>query len=1401
MLISALPFCTTHAKEWLDVTDFYIVNPWFDGSTQGWTNSITGYQNAGYQGAYYANGDVWIGGFAEAWIPSPSTLGNGSFSQKTTLPAGRYRLNADAIATKQSSNNWWGGEGSSNVSGVSLFALMNGTTRSYKTITTEDGKPQHFSLQFNVATNSVVEFGININNTTANWVASDNYTLEVYTDYVALIGLNIDHEELQMELGESQQLNAVYVPTDATYQGVTWESADETVARVDANGKVTAVGKGTTEIIATSKSGSITASCTVTVSFTTPTTDALVINEIQVSNLDMFMDPSYNFGGWIELYNQTDKAATLNGLYVSDDADNLKKYQLTYLNGSIPAHGYKNLWFDHHGPWNFGEMAQVSFKLNYEGGTIIISDGESIIAQQDYPAAVSRTSYARTEDGGEIWALSADPTPEKTNSGMAFATEQLAEPVINGAAGFFNGAKNITVEIPEGCTLRYTSDGSTPTLTNGETSTNGKLEITSSKAYRFRLFKDGYLPSDPVTHSYLINNKGYKLPVISIATDRNNIYGSELGLFSSGSQTKGRAGNGQDQKCNWNMDWDKPVNFEFFDVDEDGNHVQVLSQEVDMAMCGGWSRAYTPHAFKLKANKLYQGRNFYEYQFFENKPYLKHKTLQIRNGGNDNGARLKDPALQQIVTTSGLYVDGQSWKPVSVYINGSFYAVLNMREPNNKHFAYANYGIDTDLMDQFEMSPDSAYVQMEGTSDAFDQLVDLSFNASDDAVYDEICQLVDIDEYINYMAVELYLCNWDWPQNNVKGFRDREGGKFHFVLFDLDGSFNMNNPFSTFSYKEYYTFDAIRGVDAYGNNIAYRRKYNENIKFVTLFKNLTTNERFRKHFVDAFCIIGASVFEPTRSQKIITEMEKIMTTNGVSASGTASSLRSSLSTSRQTTMVNALKNDGMDFGVGGKTAQSVNITSNVEGAGLTLNGLPVPTGKISGPMYSPITITALAPAGYEFKGWKPSADEIPGRQVKLIEKGASWKYYDAGSLDGKNWTATDYQENWSSGAAPLGYDYADPNQYPNKPRVTTETRGNKPTYYFRKDITLTSEPTDKDEFTLNYTLDDGMVLYVNGKEIARDNMPSGTISYNSFASTYANDNPNSNTLQIPASAFVKGKNVIAVEIHNNNSSSTDAFWDAELSQLTYSSTDDIFVSTDPSYTFPTKGAVKLTAWYEKVEDKTCPVKINEVSAGNTMYVNDYFKKDDWVELYNTSDEAIDVDGWYISDNLSKPEKYEITSADGQQTVIPAKGHLVVWASKRDAIGEMTHLSFKLGNEDGECVLLTSADHNYTDTLTYVAHSGQESVGLYPDGTNNVLYFTRPTIGHANYLTTYDEYLYTKQPAVYDPDSTEINGITTTVSNGNGTTEYYSLDGLRVNKPSSYGITIVRMPDGKVIKRR
>ena len=234
-------------------------------------------------------------------------------------------------------------------------------------------------------------------------------------------------------------------------------------------------------------------------------------------------------------------------------------------------------------------------------------------------------------------------------------------PIINKDSQLFTSSFIARVTIPDGATLKYTTDGTTPSATNGQVSTTGRFTVNTTTTYRFRLFQDGMLPSEVITRSYIYKDKEFKLPVISVVTDPVNLYDDSLGVYVKG--VNGRPGNGQSTPCNWNMEWDRPVNFEY--ITPDGK--MAFNQEVDFAMCGGWSRAWLPHSFKLKAAKVYEGRNSLNYQFFAGKPYLKHKTLQIRNGGNDNNCRIQDAALQTIISTSGIDIDGQSYLPTDAF--------------------------------------------------------------------------------------------------------------------------------------------------------------------------------------------------------------------------------------------------------------------------------------------------------------------------------------------------------------------------------------------------------------------------------------------------------------------------------------------------------------------------------------------------------------------------------------------------------------------------------------------------------------------------------------------------------------------------------------------------------------
>jgi hypothetical protein len=168
-----------------------------------------------------------------------------------------------------------------------------------------------------------------------------------------------------------------------------------------------------------------------------------------------------------------------------------------------------------------------------------------------------------------------------------------------------------------------------------------------------------------------------------------------------------------------------------------------------------------------------------------------------------------------------------------------------------------------------------------------------------------------------------------------------------------------------------------------------------------------------------------------------------------------------------------------------------------------------------------------------------SADQI------LIGAGSAWKYNDSGASLGTAWRARAYNDaGWLSGLAQLGYGDGDEATVLSYGSSTTNRRI---TYYFRRSFTVSS-PAALSALTVRYVRDDGAVIYLNGVEVVRSNMPTGTIGYTTRATTAINGGGESAWQEAPLdpALLVAGTNVIAVEIHQQSPSSTDVSFDLEL---------------------------------------------------------------------------------------------------------------------------------------------------------------------------------------------------------------------------------------------------------------
>lgn len=161
-----------------DITEYVMSNTDFTaGNKDGWeTNYVSGNQanNIGYQdNNTYQSANGFCNKFIEAWRSGNNKIGDGYLRQTVSnMPEGKYVLECDAIATNQ-------GNSSATTTGALLYINADGIDFT-TSISTNGSAVQHFSTQFLFSGSGDVIFGLKTQNTTANWIAADNFKVTFY---------------------------------------------------------------------------------------------------------------------------------------------------------------------------------------------------------------------------------------------------------------------------------------------------------------------------------------------------------------------------------------------------------------------------------------------------------------------------------------------------------------------------------------------------------------------------------------------------------------------------------------------------------------------------------------------------------------------------------------------------------------------------------------------------------------------------------------------------------------------------------------------------------------------------------------------------------------------------------------------------------------------------------------------------------------------------------------------------------------------------------------------------------------------------------------------------------------------------------------------------------------------
>ena len=593
---------------------------------------------------------------------------------------------------------------------------------------------------------------------------------------------------------------------------------------------------------------------------------------------------------WIELFNSGKDEADISGWGLSDKEDSPFKY--VFPSGThIPSDGKLIVFCDSDAAANNNSIAP--FGLSASGETLILTDLSGQTVQTlNVEALASDKSYGQYPDGsGQYYELSCTPAE---NNRAPEGSAAVHKPVFSHESGFYDSNFTLTLTADEGCDIYYTTDGSDPVYgsekytkplsiqdmsdTRNRLSARTDIVPDGAEAPRDNVDKAAIIravavdgqgrASEYVTKTFFVGktNSGYykNMKVVSLVTDPANLFDENKGIYCLG-RVYEQNRNGEDRNA-WSVpanytqsgrEWERPAIFTMFD-----NGEKVIDQNVGIRIKGAFSRCLAQKSFNVYTRKDY-GASEFDYDFFSGKAVKakngkaikKFNGVVLRNGGNDNtGAFFRDSINQSLVSDKTFA--HQATSECILFLDGEFWGIYQIMEKINTTFISDHYGVKKSDVAMIENG-----ALEEGSDKDIRDWRDLCNAMANNGIsYDEFCQKMDIQSFMEYFAAQIYWANADWPQNNFSAWRSNAidesnpyaDGKWRMILFDTESGQGL-----------YGTEDKSFSADCY------RRIRENNSQLARVFNSLMNNEQFRLKFARTMMDLANKNFTTERTNRII----------------------------------------------------------------------------------------------------------------------------------------------------------------------------------------------------------------------------------------------------------------------------------------------------------------------------------------------------------------------------------------------------------------------------------------------------------------------------------------------------------------------------------------------------
>ena len=540
-------------------------------------------------------------------------------------------------------------------------------------------------------------------------------------------------------------------------------------------------------------------------------TSGVYISEILSSSDRVLPMAGESACDWVEIYNSSENVVDLSGWGLSDNIGWPGKWRFPEGVSIWPGECKIILLDKSTNPGKDASRLHASFAISRAGGEMMtLSDRNGNILDRIYvPSIPTDVSYGRTWGEGGFFYYDV-PTPGTVNAGGFEG--YVRNPSFLTESGLYSGEIYVEIDAPYGATVRYTTDGSVPTVDNG-TVYEGPILVETTTVLRARAFEPGLRPSETATASYIMNTY-HALRVVSLTVDPYDLWDENTGMLSDGPDAVKEVGK-LPFKHTVYREYGKiarPGYVEVFEQgvqDENGNHPAVISQGVKVALQGDYSLDMPQKSFKLRAQAS-GGNKYFEYPLFPHRTYTSYKSFTLRNSGNDSvWTRLNDCFQTTLVdrylnpsgTQEGIVdILTLDYEPCVVYLNGIYWGHYNMRERKDKYCICQYEGVSDEVADDINIIKGN-YTVVQGSDAEYRAMIQRlktsspNTNAEDRAYLDEN---IDVESFLDWFAIEMFFGNSD-PGNVMYYRMPFEGSKWKCVLFDLDyGMYNssFDSPWS-----------------------------------------------------------------------------------------------------------------------------------------------------------------------------------------------------------------------------------------------------------------------------------------------------------------------------------------------------------------------------------------------------------------------------------------------------------------------------------------------------------------------------------------------------------------------------------------------------------------------------